>query len=164
MRDVREKKHRLPRAAYQGRVIVSITARIEARRTPFVEEAIVLDFIGKLSDAATKNHCRVPIYCFMPDHAHLLFQGTDDSADVSLAMVAFKQKTGYWFGQHRSEFCWQKDFHDHVIRGGEDLGAHIRYIAGNPVRWDLVKDWREYRYTGAIGFDLNEIMADTTTL
>ena len=161
---IRERKHRLPREAYQGRVTVSITACIAGRRTPFVEEAIVDDFIAKLKDAAMKNQCHVLIYCFMPDHVHILLQGAEDTADAWKAMVDFKQKAGYWFSQNRPEFEWQKDFHDHVIRCDEDLGAHIRYIADNPVRWGLVKVWHEYRFTGSIDVELREILADAATL
>src|SRR5205823_4077828 len=110
MKNTRERKHRLSREAYRGRVIVSITACIEGDRTPFTEEAIVREFIAKLTDAAAKHRCRVLIYCFMPNHVHVLFQGADDTADVWRAMVAFKQSTGFWFGQNRPEFTWQKDF------------------------------------------------------
>jgi hypothetical protein len=69
-----------------------------------------------------------------------------------------------WFGQLRFEFAWQKDFHDHIIRMDEDLGAHVRYIAANPVRQGLVQHWREYPFTGAIGTNLETIMADAATL
>jgi putative transposase len=162
--NIREKKHRLPREAYRGRVIVSITACIQDRRTPFVTEAIVRTFIDKLARAASKSKCRVLIYCFMPDHVHMLLHGIDESADVWQAMIDFKQQTGFWFGQQRPEFSWQKDFHDHVMRSDEDLGAHIRYIANNPVRRGLVVNWQDYPFTGAIGVRLLDIMADATSL
>jgi putative transposase len=164
MTNIREKKHRLPREAYRGRVTVSITACIADRRTPFVDDGIVKVFVEKLLNATTKWKCQVPIYCFMPDHLHLILHGTDDTADAWQAMVDFKQQTGFWFGRQRPEFSWQKDFHDHIIRSNEDLGAHCRYVADNPVRRGLVHQWREYCFTGSIGVDLREIMADTATL
>jgi hypothetical protein len=80
------------------------------------------------------------------------------------AVALFKQETGFWLGKYRSEIRWQKDFFDHVLRGDEDLGAQVRYIAGNPVRKSLVKDWREYPFTDSIGVDLNVIVGSTVTL
>ena len=164
MDQVREKKHRLPREAYKGRVTVSFTACIEERRTPFRDSAIVNVFLEKLAVAAHANQCSVLIYCFMPDHLHVMTHGLDDSADAWQMMVAFKQQTGFWFAQQGHLFRWQKDFHDHVIRASEDLGAHIRYVANNPVRRALVADWREYPFIGAIGVELNTVMCDASRL
>jgi hypothetical protein len=100
----------------------------------------------------------------MPDHAHVILQGQDDSADAWQTMVDFKQLTGFWLGRNRSQDAWQKNFYDHIIRINEDLGAQIRYIANNPVRWELVKIWSDYPFTGAIGLDLLEVMIDASTL
>jgi hypothetical protein len=94
----------------------------------------------------------------------LILQGQHDSADTWQAMVDFKQQTGFWFGRNRPEDAWQKDFYDHIIRADEDLGAQIRYIAHNPVRWGLVPRWPDYPFTGAIGIDLKVVLADASTL
>jgi putative transposase len=145
--NVREKKHRLPRDAYRGRICVSTTACVAERRCPFVNAAIVHPFRDKLEAAASKGSCRVLVYCFMPDHLHLILQGIDDTADAWRAMVDFKQQSGCWFG-----------------RSDEDLGAHVRYVADNPVRWGLVGSWQDYPFTGAIGVALLTVMADCATL
>jgi putative transposase len=34
-----------------------------------------------------------------------------------------------------SEFAWQRDFYDHVIRDGKDLDRIRRYIIDNPANW-----------------------------
>src|SRR5687767_7053598 len=94
-----EKRHRLPRECYRGRVTVSFTACIDERRTPFREAEIVRLFLDKLTDALSKRHCVALIYCFMPDHLHVVIQGQDDQADTWQAMVDFKQQTGFWFAR-----------------------------------------------------------------
>ena len=76
----------------------------------------------------------------------------------------YKQRTGFWLGRHRPHCAWQKDFYDHIIRTDEDLGVQIRYIANNPVRRELVRDWRDYSYTGALGIALDTVMADTASM
>jgi putative transposase len=161
---MRESKHRLSKDAYRGQVTVSITACIQHRRTPFVDGGIVGVFVDLLRHSIAKRYCEALIYCFMPDHLHVVFHGKDDDADTWQAMVDFKQKSGYWFGRCRPEFCWQKDFHDHVVRSSEDLGVHIRYIADNPVRLGLAAAWDQYPYTGSLGVDLRSIMEDTATI
>jgi REP element-mobilizing transposase RayT len=88
-----EKRHRLPRECYRGRVTVSFTACVEGRRTPFHDAETVKLFVGKLTAALAKWHCVALIYCFMPDHLHVVIQGRDDRADTWRAMVDFKQQT-----------------------------------------------------------------------
>ena len=56
-------------------------------------------------------------------------------------------------------FAWQKTFHDHLIRTKE-LGVQVRYVLDNPVRKGLVREWRESRFIGAIGMDLETFLED----
>lgn len=162
--DIREKRHRLPRDCYRGRVIVAFTACVDERHTPFLDARVVDHFRDLLGKASEKNLCHVLIFCFMPDHLHVILHGRDDASDTWRAMVDFKQQTGFWFGRNRPQDAWQKDFYDHIIRADEDLGAQIRYIADNPVRWGLVSVWSDYAFTGAIGIELNQVLADASTL
>lgn len=76
-------------------------------------------------------------------------------------MVDYKQLSGFWLGRNRPDVAWEKDFYDHIIRADEDLGAHV---ADNPVRRQLAMHWRGYPFTGAVGVDLDIVMADTATL
>jgi putative transposase len=129
----------------------------------FTDADIVATFRAFLETAANRYGCMVPVYCFMPEHLHVTLQGTDDTADAWASMVKFKQLTGYWFSQNAPGVRWQGDFHDHVVRADEDFIAHVRYTAENPVRRGLVRDWSEYPFMGAIGFDLHIILADIAT-
>ncbi len=160
----REKRHRLPRDSYRGQINVVFTLCVAKRASLFVDGEVVAAFISLLGAAAEKHACVVSIYCFMPDHVHVLVGGRYESSDTWAAIALFKQRTGFWLGRHRPGIGWQKDFYDHIIRRDEDLGAPVRYIAGNPVRKGLVKDWREYPFTGAIGVSLDTIISSTITL
>lgn len=155
---IREKPHRLPRDAYRGRIRVALTACVAARRPLFTAPHVVEPFVQTLRRAATQHLCSVAIYCFMPDHLHLVLQGEEPRADAWGAMVEFKQHSGFWLSQQHPGVRWQKDFYDHVIRADEDLRSHLRYIANNPVRQRLVDDWASYPFTGSIGFDLRSVL------
>jgi len=43
---------------------------------------------------------------------------------------------------------------------GKELGPHVRYVLDNPVRKGLVREWREYEFTGAIGMDLETFLQE----
>jgi putative transposase len=164
MPPIREKMHRLPPESYRGEVRVAFTCCVADRFPLFADADVVKVFLGLLRVATEKHHCTILIYCFMPDHLHLILRGNSADSDVRQAVIVFKQSSGFWLKQHRPDVHWQKDFYDHIIRRDEDLGAQIRYIAANPVRKGLVNDWQEYPHTGAIGVDLGGVIDGTITL
>src|SRR5262249_26211228 len=106
---IRHKKHHLPRLYYVGEVCVAITACIEAGRPLFRKSDIVAAFTDILRDAVKRNDCVVPVYCFMPEHLHVVIKGQTEVADVWKAFCRFKQRTGYWLSRSCSAI-WQTDF------------------------------------------------------
>lgn len=151
---VREKNHRLPESEYRGLKTASITACIQERRRPFAEPEIVETFISHLKDASEQFQCIVPVYCFMPDHLHLLLFGTSPQSRMKRAMDVFKELSGVWFAENRPAYHWQEDYYDHIVRHGEDLAHQARYLLENPVRGGLIDEWSAYPFSGSIGIDL----------
>jgi putative transposase len=94
----------------------------------------------------------------MPDHLHIVVEGTQDEVNLLKFINHYKQKSGFWMSQNRPGVSWQKDFFDHIIRKDEGLLTVIRYILENPVRKGLVSNWRDYPFKGAIGCNLDEIL------
>ena len=155
---IREKSHRLPKEFYQGTAIVAFTLCIKNREIIFQNPELVDTFIGFLKEIAAKYNCKIPIYCFMPDHLHMIVTGTDDEVDLLKVIAGFKQRTGFWLSQNKIGAQWQKDFYDHVIKKDESLSTNVKYILDNPVRKGIVMEWQEYPYKGAIGYDLADIL------
>ena len=153
------KYHRLPRYRYKGRVSASFTLCVQDRRCLFSEPDVVRSFADFLKEIAENRIFNV-VFCFMPDHAHLIFMGTSHDSDLILGVEDFKQLTGHWLGANHPEFKWQKSFYDRVIRSTEELAATVRYVLDNPVRAGLVSNWFEYPYTGAIGVDLKTFLEE----
>jgi len=150
---VREQSHRLPRTCYRGEVAVAFTARLTTGSEPLARPEMVRAMETALAASARRHTCIVPLYCFMPDHIHLILQGMDGSADTWAAMTAFKQRSGFWFARHRLRMRWQKDFYDHVLRSEKEVRDALAYIAANPLRAGLVRDPAEYPCTGSIGHE-----------
>jgi putative transposase len=155
---IRTKKHRLPDAAYFGEVLLAITA-CESKRLPmFRDPETVAVFVRELGEAVARRSCSVPVYCFMPDHLHLIVKGLEPRSRPKLAIEDFKQQTGLWLKARRPQFDWQADFYDHIIRSSEDWVAQAQYVAGNPVRAGLVEDLFAYPFSGSIGYDFEKLI------
>ena len=155
---IREKSHRLSREYYKGTSSIAITMCIKDRVSIFANPKVVEVFVGFLKEITEKYPCKIPVYCFMPDHLHIMITGTDDAVDLLKVLTGFKQQTGFWFSKNKTGARWQKDFFGHVIKKDESLPRNIKYILDNPVRKGIVTDWQEYPYKGAIGYNLEDIL------
>lgn len=93
----------------------------------------------------------------MPDHLHIIVSGKDSNCNTLDLFKMFKQKTGFWLYKNLSEYSWQKDYYDHIIRDENDIMNQIYYILENPVRKGLSKTWKDYPYKGSTVYNLNEI-------
>ena len=96
------------------------------------------------------------VFCFMPDHLHLLLGGKENS-DLNVYMKAFKQASAYSFKKEFNEILWQRSYYEHILRREETVEDISRYILNNPVRAGLVEDFRQYPYSGSSLFDIKEL-------
>ncbi len=153
---IREKHHRLEEEFYRGCKIVSFTVCVKNRATFFVAEDRFRRCELLLLEALKEFESEAEVYVFMPEHAHLLLRGKNETSDVLKAVKSFKQRTGFWLYQNHLSVRWQKDFYDHILRKEEEVAKHIRYILNNPVRANLVEGWKEYPFKGSTIHNLNE--------
>ncbi len=155
---IREKNHRLPGEFYRGEVSVAFTLCLKNGVQGFMNPDIVNIFIDILSSVVTAAGCIVPVYCFMPDHQHLIITGTSRDSDILKTIIKYKQKTGFWMSKNNSSMEWQKDFYDHVIRTYKNVAVQTRYILDNPVRKGLVFSWEEYPFKSSIGCRIEDVL------
>jgi REP element-mobilizing transposase RayT len=77
-------------------------------------------------------------YTFMPDHVHLLVEGTSDASDFRRAVTMVRRRTT--LACHTTlRPLWQDGYYERVLRRDEDSLAVISYILNNPVRAGLVE-------------------------
>lgn len=55
----------------------------------------------------------------MPDHVHLLAEGTTPEFDLERFASSFKQKSGFTFSRARSARLWQDGYRDRILRSDE---------------------------------------------
>jgi len=126
------------------------------RRKVF-NEALVKFSLDKLQVTSKQRRVSILIYCFMPDHVHLLAL-TRDSTFLPDFMRDFKQATGFAFKRKTKRKLWQKSYHDHVVRTEQSLWAAALYIAANPVRAGLVEEARDWPWTGSLIWDRSALV------
>jgi putative transposase len=148
--------HRLPDECYQGLVAVAFTCCIKDKKQDIARLEIVLSCSEILFRESMQSDCDVLAYIFMPDHCHILLQGKSEHANTLRAVHNFKQKSGFWFSKNYNGIEWQKSFYDHILRTDEETDKHMRYILDNPIRKEIIEDWKEYPWKGSMVYDLNE--------
>lgn len=95
------------------------------------------------SSQAVLQHCLTLSFVVMPDHVHWLLELHDD---LSKAVKLYKSKVSMAVGRP----VWDEGFHDHAIRGEENIRNVARYIVANPLRAGLVDNIGLYPYWDAV--------------
>ncbi len=93
----------------------------------------------------------------MPDHLHVLAEGTTIEADLRRFVSAFKQQTGFWFARQCRARLWQDGYYDRVLRSDEETPDVVRYILDSPVRAGLVMLFDQYPYSGSDRYSVSEL-------
>jgi len=111
-------------------------------------------FVDTLREKSTSSGFKIWAYCFMPDHLHLLIEGTNSNSDMKRFISSYKQHTGYHYKKETKSPLWQINFYEHVLRKEEDTLSVAYYILNNPVRKGLAYDYRRYKFLGSFEFDI----------
>jgi putative transposase len=157
---IRERKHRLPPSEYIGQKTVAFTVGVIDRHPLFEDPDVVKASVGFLADGCEQNNCEVPVYCFMPDHLHLMVRGKHEFSNIKSVLDSFKIRAGFWLRTKGYPYRLQANYYDHIIRSGEDWMIQARYIVLNPVRAGLIDDPFTYPHTGCIGMNRAEMLVE----
>ena len=153
---VRKRPARLACFDYVGPCRYFVTLCTAGKRPVFAHSFDYTLTLGILSRVAGRFGIDVLTYCFMPDHLHLLLEGTENT-DLKEFIRVFKQMTSYYCNDD-SGILWQRSYYDRILRRDEDSVAVARYILNNPVRRELVEAVTDYPYSGSFVAPLNDIL------
>ncbi len=149
------KKIRLDEKTYllQGETNL-ITICTASRLNLFSDKNFVEICASRLRELAQKYKFTLGIFCFMPDHVHILLSNT-----AGLSIVEFVRDFKYKCTRESWAFgfkgaVWQKSFYDHFLRNDEDLKATVDYIYENPRRKGLPEFRMKSPFVGSDLFDL----------
>ncbi len=153
---IREKRHRLIPEIYVGERIISFTGCVKERKQLFTTLKIFLKMEEMLLSSLKKTDCDAYVYLFMPDHFHFLITGKNEKSNIKKCIDNFKQISGYWLSVNMSNYKWQKDYYDHILREHEEIKVQVNYILNNPVRAGFVDYWKDYEYKGSTIYNFDE--------
>jgi putative transposase len=149
--------------SYVGLHRYSLTFCTERRQRHFTDAAIVDLVMQQLLRASREQKFAILAYCFMPDHLHLLTEGTADDSDCKRFIKAFKQYSGYYYSQKFHGTLWQRYGFEHVLRDDEVTIEVAKYILANPVRAGLAATVEEYPYVGSLAYGLKNLISSTSS-
>jgi REP element-mobilizing transposase RayT len=147
---------RLKTFSYRGAHRYALTLCVSGRRRVFVSDAAVGVVLTRLAENAAQAGFEIPVYCFMPDHLHLLATSGGHSGLDSF-MRRFKQTSEFAFRRQCCDRLWQRSYWDRVLREDEQIFVVARYVLANPVRGRLVEDPRSYPYSGSLCMDRDDL-------
>ena len=151
---------RPPRAKsfhYLGFYRYLITVGTQDRRRWFAVVQHASEISAQISPFFAAAAFDVLVYCVMPDHVHLLLEGTAPDADLRDAVARWKQKTAYGWERRFGGRLWQPGFHDRVLREADHTRGVVGYVLQNPVRAGLVSQARDYPWTGSSKYSIHEL-------
>jgi REP element-mobilizing transposase RayT len=96
----------------------------------------------------------------MPDHLHLIVQGTRADADLPSFVSSFKQQSGFDHARTNDTRLWQAGYHDRVLRRDESVLTTIAYVLNNPVRARIVQRPEDYPWSGSDQYTIDELLTD----
>jgi len=86
----RRKPNRLPLASYHGARCYFVTICCRERKPFFAREELARELALILRDTCARHGFDIHVYCFMPDHLHVLLIGNRPTAALLLAVRSFK--------------------------------------------------------------------------
>ena len=90
-------------------------------------------------------------YAVMPNHVHLILFFEDSTAALADVIGWFKTMStnDYIRGVKADDFrpfqkqFWQRSYYEHVVRNQRDMDEIRKYVADNPLKWQLDKLYTE---------------------
>jgi REP element-mobilizing transposase RayT len=92
-------------------------------------------------------------FCIMPNHIHLIFTPLEKEKGAYFSLTeilhSLKRHTGRQSNLllNQSGAFWQDESYDHIIRDEAELERTIKYILYNPVKANLVKNQKDWKWS-----------------
>ncbi len=141
--------HRLHGSNYVGIRSYFLTICSHARSAPFTDAKVVAGTRDDFVRAAETEQQEILVYCFMPDHLHLVVTGTSEISDLTRFVRLAKQRSGYHFSQTSRMRLWQDSYFERALRNADVETRVIRYVIDNPIRAGLVTSPADYQHWGS---------------
>jgi putative transposase len=150
---------RLDSFRYVGRYRYFLTFCARDRLPVFMETEIAVQTLAQFRRTSTLERFVILAYCLMPNHAHLLVEGSGIESDFKRFAKMAKQRSGGAYARSRHARLWQEGYYERVLREHDDPRPLARYIINNPVRAGLVESPADYAFIGSEVWSMAELLA-----
>jgi putative transposase len=147
------KRIRLPAPYYVGRDRYFLTVCTRDRMRFFASAALAEFTVIALQNAAARQAFLLHAWCVMPDHVHMLLEGTMENSGVCEFVNHWKCATRHRFRNRNQRDLWQRSFFDRILRPYDSIQPIAWYIWLNPVRKRLCSDPCDYPWSGSQTMD-----------
>jgi len=149
-----ERKHlsRLQRITVPGAPVFFITVCVEGRERVLARPAVADILVEAWGHAEPLHKWLVGRYVVMPDHVHFFASPLGDvQKDLSSFMRCWKRSTAIRIRRAGlTQFRWQRQFFDHLLRSDESYAQKWEYVRQNPVRAGLAPAPEGWPYQGEL--------------
>lgn len=115
----------------------------------FNTEIMMKKYIELIESEKEELHLELLAYCVMNNHAHLLIY-TEKIEEMSLYMHIINQKFAQFYNyinEGRVGYVFRDRYKSEPIYNEQSLIRCIRYIHNNPVKSNIVKNPKDYKYS-----------------
>jgi len=115
----------------------------------FLKEPEIAEIVADcLKYWAEKERYTLICFCIMSNHVHLML--TDIEKQLFRILQTIKTYTATKANEklnRKGEQFWQRESYDNLVRDEEDLSIKLRYILNNPVKANLITNWKDWRFS-----------------
>jgi putative transposase len=127
-----------------------LTLCVQGRQKIFSDREIAALAQGELKSFRARGWFWLYAFVVMPDHIHLLLRLRDESRTLGRVVATIKSAIQIRTRRAGTDFQWQYNFFDHVVRFDEPIDQIIGYILRNPERAGLVKQGEQYPFAAMV--------------
>lgn len=148
------------RSKYNGVLYHVMTQGINKEKI-FYNDKYKRIYIKLILKNAERYHIKIIAYCIMINHAHLLLQ-VNDTKEMSEFMKIVNMKYAMLYNnlEERVGVVFRNRFKSEYIYDEEYFYNCIQYIHNNPVKAEIVRDKKDYRFSSANNYNLNVILSN----
>ena len=143
---------------YTGGYRYFLTICTEQRVSVFVTREAVDIVLVQLLQSSQDKRMAVIAYCFMPDHLHLLVEGTDPESRFLEFVRIFKQRSAFHWKKAYGLELWQRGYFERVLRNHESTVDVARYVLANPLRAGMVESVEDYPFLGSMTMSVRDLL------
>ena len=139
---------RLPRKSYETTFFHIIVQGIK-KEYIFNNDKMIKKYIELLNKEVKEYSIQILAYCIMNNHAHILIY-TEKISEMSIYMHNVNQRFAQFYNRIKNErvgYVFRDRYKSEPIFTEQSLIRCIRYIHNNPVKANMVKYAKDYKYS-----------------